>query len=403
MEALRLQVSFPQVKLLLPVGISFYTLETIGYLSDIYWGKITAEKHLGRLALFLCFFPKLMEGPICNYREVSGKLWKCESLKQKNLSDGAVRILWGLLKKMVVADRLNVVVAHVFGHYADYNGLTTAAAAVAYTVQLYMEFSGCMDIILGSGMLFGIRFPENFQRPFFSRTASEFWRRWHITLGIWFRTYIFYPVSASGIVKKWNRSGKKCIGKYLTNLVTSCIVLFPVWIGNGIWHGPRWTYIFYGLYYFIILFLGIAVQPVRDAFVELFHIRDDSFWWRGIQLIKTWLIILVGELFFRAEDMGAGFHMLCSIFRDFHISQLWDGTMLSLGLTRADYAAVFGGCLLVFAVELLLEKHINVMQKIAECRTPLRWGIYYGLIFAVVIFGAYGAGYQAVDMIYAGF
>ncbi|HJC63430.1 MAG TPA: MBOAT family protein, partial [Candidatus Blautia merdavium] len=155
--------------LVLPVGISFYTLQAIGYLADVYWEKIPAEKHLGKLGLFLCFFPQIMEGPISMYSQTAEALWTGDSLKEENLAAGSMRILWGLFKKLVVADRLYVLVKAVFSHYEGYSGVTVAAAAIAYTIQLYMEFSGCMDIVIGSGRLFGVKLPENFRQPFASK------------------------------------------------------------------------------------------------------------------------------------------------------------------------------------------------------------------------------------------
>lgn len=389
--------------LLLPVGISFYTLEAISYMADVYWGKIPAEDNLGKIALYLAFFPQIMEGPICSYPDTAQKLWDCGPLEHRNLSEGFVRICWGLFKKMVVADRLNVIVKTLFDNYGDYSGVMIAVAAIAYTVQLYMEFSGCMDIVIGSGQLFGITLPENFRQPFFSKTASEFWRRWHITLGVWFKSYIFYPVSVSAAVKKWNKFGKKHLGKYVTKLGTSAMALLPVWLCNGLWHGPRWSYIFYGIYYFCMILAGIAWEPVRNKLLSLFHINENAVFYRVFQILKTWTIIFAGELFFRANDLKTGIQMFRSMFHEFHLQELWDGRLLQLGLDRADYFAIVLGVVVVAIVGCLKERGVNVREKLIESRLPIRWGLSYALIFAVIIFGAYGAGYQAVDLIYAGF
>ena len=187
---------------LIPIGISFYTLQAIGYMTDVYWKKEEVYHHPGKIALFLSFFPQIMEGPISLYGQTAENLWSGNSLKSENLADGIIRIFWGLFKKIIIADRLYLLVQEIFGHSENYCGIMVVIGAIAYTVQLYMEFSGCMDIILGSGKMFGITLPENFRQPFFSKNAAEFWRRWHITLGVWFKTYVFYPVSVSAIVKK---------------------------------------------------------------------------------------------------------------------------------------------------------------------------------------------------------
>ena len=168
------------------------------------------------------------QGPISSYAQTADTLFEGNPLTMENLAQGSVRIFWGLFKKLLIADRLYLLVDVIFNNYQYHYGEMIVIVAIAYTTQLYMEFSGCMDIIIGSGKMFGVTLPENFRQPFFSKSAAEFWRRWHITLGVWFKTYVFYPVSVSGIVKKWNKFGKKHCGKYLTKLGISALCLFPV-------------------------------------------------------------------------------------------------------------------------------------------------------------------------------
>ena len=401
--------------LLLPIGISFYTLQAIGYLADVYWGKQEAEKHFGKVALFLSFFPQVMEGPISLYSQTADALFEGNPLTLENLSRGCIRIAWGLFKKLIIADRLYVAVEVLFGEYRNYHGAMIVFAAVAYTVQLYMEFSGCIDIIIGSGRLFGVTVPENFRQPFFSKSASEFWRRWHITLGVWFKTYIFYPISVSGLVRNWNRFGKERLNKYLTKLGVTVIALFPVWLCNGLWHGARWSYIFYGMYYFVILTAEVAAEPFKERVLSACKIREEAAWFCALRVLKTWVIIFAGELFFRAESLSDGFRMFTRIFPwgtmakscgyagDFGLTKLWDGTLLSLGLDTADYMAVAAGCVVVAAVGVIREKKLLGEKGLWGLRLPLRWAVCLALILSVLIFGAYGIGYQQVDMIYAGF
>ncbi len=403
LEAVSVPLAFPAKRLVLPIGISFYTLQAIGYMADVYWEKVQTENHPGKLALFLGFFPQIMEGPISMYSQTAEALWRCDSLKGENLSRGCVRIIWGLFKKMIVADRLYLLVKAVFDHYEQYSGIVIAAAAISYTVQLYMEFSGSMDIIIGSGRMFGVVLPENFRQPFVSRNAAEFWRRWHITLGVWFKTYIFYPMSASALVKKWNRFGKKHFGKYITKLGISAICLYPVWLCNGLWHGPRWSYLFYGMYYFVILLFGIAAEPVKNGLLQRCGIKESAWYWKRLQILKTWVIIFVGELFFRAEGLSIGLKMFKSMFQNVSLHCLWDGTFLNFGLDKGDYLVIICGCLTAAVVGGIKERNLLGDGGLAKLKTPVRWSIYYALIFAVIIFGAYGVGYQQVDLIYAGF
>ena len=398
-----LPFTIEQKNILMPVGISFYTLQAIGYMADVYWGKIRAEENMEKTALFLAFFPQIMEGPICRYQDTCDTLYEGRPLQMNNLTDGYIRIFWGLFKKTVIADRLAIGVDAIFGNYASYSGSMIVFAAVAYTIQLYMEFSGCMDIIIGSGQLFGVKLPENFRQPFSAQSAAEFWRRWHITLGTWFKTYIFYPVSMSSPVKKWNQYGRKHFGKYITMLGTSAIALFPVWMCNGLWHGARWSYTFYGMYYFSLIRVGIAVEPVRDRILKILHISPEFQGLKYMRIAKTWVIIFVGELFFRADGLRAGVHMFRSIFRNFQLSNLWDGSLLNLGMSRADLVAVMAGCIVVAIVGSAKERGIRVRNSLDKKPVFIRWSIYYALILAVIVIAAYGDDYQVVDMIYAGF
>ena len=395
---------FVIVKNAIPIGISFYTLQAIGYITDVYWEKLTAEYNLGKLMLFLCFFPQIMEGPISLYQQTADQLWNCKGLTADNLSQGAIRIFWGLFKKLVIADRLNVMVKVVFDTDPEVHGIVTIVAAVAYTVQLYMEFSGVIDIVIGSGKMFGIILPENFRQPFLSQSAEEFWRRWHITLGVWFKTYIFYPISISGTVKKWNKFARKHkLSKHITRSVLSALCLFPVWLANGLWHGPKWSYIFFGMYYFVIIMADILITPVRNKVLEKLHINEKARGYVIFRILKTWIIIFIGELFFRAETLTRGLQMFGAIFTKFDAGSLWNSIYWNVELRVVDYIAVIAGTVIVFVIDYLKEKDRISIEKIASFRTPVRWAIYYLLIFGVIIFGAYGARYQAVDLIYAGF
>lgn len=390
-------------KFLMPIGISFYTLEAVGYLVEVYWGRIKAEHNFLKLALFLSFFPQTMEGPIARYEDTAEQLMSGTPLTEKNIRDGAMRIIWGMFKKLVIADRLNTVVSVLYTTDKLYSGIYIIIAAVAYAVQLYMEFSGVMDIVIGSGQMFGISLPENFRQPFFSKNASEFWRRWHITLGVWLKTYVFYPISTSKTVKKWNKFSRKRLGKQWSKIGTSALALFPVWLFNGIWHGAQWNYIFYGMYYFVILMLEVILEPVKLWFLNKVHAEETDWWWVGLQIAKTWVIIFVGELFFRAQGLKAGFRMFMNMFKDFSFRPLFDGSLLKLGIDRADWFAIGVGMLIVFVFDILKEREWSVMSKIDGLKLPARWVIYYAAILVVVIFGAYGYGYRQVDLIYAGF
>ena len=390
-------------RFLAPVGISFFTLQALSYIFDVYRGVTPADRNLGRLALFICFFPQIVEGPICRYHQTAEKLWEARPITHHNLTFGLQRFLFGMMKKMVIADRLNPFVNEIFRNYGDYNGWIIALAAVGYTVQLYMDFSGSMDAVVGVAQIFGIDMPENFERPFFSRTISEFWKRWHITLGTWFRDYLFYPVTTAGRMKKLTSSARKKIGNHYGPLLAGSVALFLVWLCNGLWHGSGWNYIFFGMYHFVLILGGSLIAPVVKSFNHKLHINPGCFPYRVFQIIRTAVLVVIGELFFRADGLTNGLNMFRGIFSSFSVSLLSNDLLEKCLLDHQDFIMIGITLIIVFAVSVLNEKHISVRDTLAQRHAAIRWAVLYALILYIVIFGAYGYGYIPVDPLYAQF
>ncbi|WMJ86928.1 MBOAT family O-acyltransferase [Anaerocolumna sp. MB42-C2] len=403
LEKLSSPFLLPTFKFALPIGISFYTLQAVSYLVDIYYQKIEADRRLGRLALYMSFFPNLLEGPICRYSQTSEALYRGCPLEYKNITFGMQRILWGLFKKLIIADRLNMLVETVFDRPDYYSGITVIMVAVLYTFQLYSDFSGCIDVTIGTGEIFGIVIPENFRQPFFSKTASEFWRRWHITLGAWLKDYIFYPISLTKFAKNLGKSSREKFGKHMGQIISSSIALFGVWLCNGFWHGTGWNYIFFGMYYFILILLGNIFEPWIQEFTTFLKINRNSIYYHIFQTIKILPIIFTGELFFRADSLKTGISMFQSIFTGFSWNTLTDGTLLKLGLSQEDFAAVLLGFIAVLTVGIIHEHGISIREKIAGWNIIVRWSFLYSAILLVIILGAYGDGYIPAKLIYAGF
>ena len=398
---LPLQLSVPTFAL--PIGISFYTLQAVSYLFDVYRGTLKADRNLGRLALFMAFFPQIIEGPICRYSQTAPQLYEGRPLTYENLTFGIQRILYGILKKVVVADRLNLLIKTVFEDYTSYNGTVIALAMVCYTCQLYMEFSGTMDVVSGTAELFGVTMPENFRQPFFSRSISDFWSRWHISLGTWFRDYIFYPLTMSKPLKHLTVSARKRLGNHFGPLLSGAIALFTVWLCNGLWHGAGWQYIFFGLYHFALILTGNILEPFIVKGTEQLHINRSCRPYRLMQILRTVLLVNIGELFFRADGLRAGLTMFHSMVTDFTPAAFTDGSLLRLGLDGSDFLIVLAAVLIVFTISVLNEKGVSVRQSVAGFPLPARWALYYALIFFIIIFGAYGPGYVPIDPIYANF
>ena len=393
----------PIKSLVLPLGISFYTMQAISYMADIYWGKFEAQRNPLKLLLFLCFFPTIVEGPIALYSDMKDRLFKGESINPYNVMKGYIRLSWGVMKKLVIADRMNPAVVYLFDSTRGTKGAEVIAAAVLFTVMEYLDFSGCMDMVVGCGMIFGIELPENFRQPFLARNASEFWRRWHITLGVWFKTYIFYPVSMSKLAKNWGKFAKDRVNKHITRVVASAMALLPVWLCNGLWHGPKWTYIFYGIFYFIVIVLELLLEPVGDKLLEVLHTSKENKVVNVIRILKTWVIIFAGELFFRADSLREGFRMMRDIGKGTGISILWNGTALEWGLDMADWIVIFVSLIIVIVVNMIREKGVDITEALIRKPLVVRWAIVTALLLIIMIFGLYGPGFKEVDLIYAGF
>ena len=393
----------PNKSLILPLGISFYSMQAISYMADVYWNKFPAERNPLKLLLYLCFFPTIIEGPMALYRDMKDRMFVGESIDPDNVIKGYARLLWGIMKKLVIADRLNPAVQYLFNIENSTKGAGVVAAAVLFTVMEYLDFSGCMDMVIGSSQIFGIELPENFRQPFLARNASEFWRRWHISLGVWFKTYIFYPVSMSKLAKNWGKFAKGRVNKHLTRVVASAIALLPVWLCNGLWHGPKWTYIFYGVFYFVVIVLELLFEPVGDKILELCHTNKENKAVDVIRILKTWIIIFAGELFFRADSLREGFRMMKDITKGHGISILWDGTALSWGLDAADWVVAGAFIIIVIIVNMIREKGVDITGALLRKPLVIRWALVLALIVGIMIFGQYGPGFEEVDLIYAGF
>ena len=296
---------FTPVRLIAPIGISYYTLQMIFYLMDTSSGKIHSNHSILDFAVYASFFPTLIQGPITRFNEVKDSIHTCNPITYQNLKFGSQRILFGLMKKMIIADRLDPAVSKIFTSYTQ-DGLFSLIGAVLCTIQLYMDFSGIVDICLGSAEIFGIKLPENFRQPFFAENASDFWRRWHITLGTFLRDYVFYPISLAKPIHRLSKFFTKHFGKAAGKFIGPFIALFAVWFLNGLWHGPYWSYIFYGLYYFCFMILEILLKKPVDTFFKKHQIDEKQIGLRLFRFIKLFIIVIIGELFFRAQTLAVG-------------------------------------------------------------------------------------------------
>lgn len=390
-------------KYMIPVGLSFFSLQALSYIIDVYRGTVKADGNIFRLALFISFFPQIVEGPICRYSQTADALWNVKQIKYDDLAIGLQRFLYGFMKKLVIADRLNAAVKEIFDNYESFDGGIIFLGAVFYTVQLYADFSGSMDAVVGIGRIFGVKMPENFRQPFFSRTISEFWQRWHITLGTWFKDYIFYPVTMSKPMKKLTTAARKKLGNHFGPLLAGAVALFCVWLANGLWHGAAWNYIFFGMYHFALILGGSIISPAIKFINGKLHISPENPVYKAMQIIRSCLLVVIGEMFFRANGLKAGLAMFTRLITHAGFTPLTKDVLTALHIDMRDIIIVCVAAAIILAVGIFREKGIDVGEKLYSKNVVVRRAVLYSLIMFIVIFGAYGAGYVPVDPMYAEF
>lgn len=386
------------MNIVLPMGISFYTFQSMGYLIDIYFGKYKAERNPFKFALFVSFFPQLVQGPISRYNDLSLSLYEEHKADYKTICFGIQRIMWGFFKKLVIADRVVVAVTAISQDTAAYKGEFVFVGMMLYALQLYADFTGGIDITIGVAQTLGIKVAENFRRPFFSKNIKEYWNRWHITMGSWFTDYIFYPLSVSNFMLKLNKKARAGWGKFIGKRVPVYLSAFVVWFTTGIWHGASWSFIVWGLSNFVVIMVSQELEPFYRWFHSKFNV-DGKTAYKAFQVIRTVLLMSCLRTFDCYRDVPTTFKMFGSLFTDFHISHLTGSNLLGLGLTAWDYGILFVGFIMLLTVSLIQRKG-SVREKLWVKPAPVKFVIWYGLFVIILMFGAYGVGYDATQFIY---
>jgi len=393
------------IKLILPLGISFYSFQAVGYLLDVYWGKNKAEKNIFKLALFISFFPQIIQGPISRYSELAPQFTEEKSFDYDRLISGITRILWGLLKKLVIADALATIVNTGFDKVVELNGLQTWVTILAYLIQDYMDFSGCIDIAIGAGECLGIVMPENFKRPYFARTVEDYWRRWHATLGSWFKDYIFYPISISKFSLKFGKFCKKHSkpNSYLAKQMPAILGLIIVWLTTGLWHGASWNYVCWGLYYGLLVILSIVCKPLYTKVIFKLKIKTESWGYKLFQWLRTIYLLCIGRIIFRCASLSDAWVMFT---KTFTFIFKYNFNCLSMLTAQPLYLVPAGIALLaVIAVDLFKEfkDDISIRKTVSKYSVALQTFIMAVLIVVIILYGSYGPGYTAQDFIYMQF
>ncbi|WP_277261968.1 MBOAT family O-acyltransferase [Peptoniphilus lacrimalis] len=385
--------SFSLFKNIIPLGISFYIFMATSYIIDIYRKKYKAQRNIFKYALFVSFFPQMVQGPIGRYDELDGNLYGGNS-NSRDISFGLLLILFGYFKKLVIADRASILTAKVFSSPDEFSGIFVFIAIIFYSIQIYGDFSGGIDVARGVAYLFGIKLPENFKRPFFANSLTDYWRRWHITLGAWMRDYVFYPLSLSRVFAYINKKSRRTLGRKFGKYLTLSISTFVVYFIIGIWHGAGLNFIVFGIYNGLLITLGLLFEDNFKKIKDSFGISPTSKALKLFQIIRTSLLVFIGRYFTRSENLSQAIFMLKKTFtdRNFRFGQI--------GLKASDYLILFVSVLILFIISYSEEKNIDVKEKILEFKPYWQFVFIFLALAYVLYFGIFSSNFTAVDFIY---
>lgn len=371
--------NLPYSQLLLPVGISFYTFQTLSYSIDVYHGKINPEKRFGIFALYVVFFPQLVAGPIERASRLLPQFYNKYDFDYKRVTDGLKLIVWGLFKKVVIADRLSVFVEQVYGTPYEYQGISLIIATVFFAFQIYCDFSGYSDIAIGSAQILGFKLMDNFRRPYFSKSIPEFWQRWHISLSTWFRDYLYIPLGG-------NRVGK---WRWYFNLFITFLI-------SGLWHGANWTFVIWGALNGTYILLTIWSQDIRNIYVNKLKLNRFPYLYKILQVATTFSLTCFAWVFFRAKNLSEALYISKNLFagiKDIDIiltsKELIKSNIL-LGQPKEEFIIAILAICFMETVH-MIQRHESIRHMLSEKPVYVRWAIYYILIFSILFFGVFNS------------
>lgn len=388
------------LELLMPLGISFYTFQAVGYVIDVYRSRTMPERDLARYALFVSFFPQLVQGPISRYDRLAEQLYAPHDFDFVRARSALRLMAWGYFKKCLVADKLSPVVAALFDAPVEHSGCMAAFAALCYGVQIYADFSGGIDVVRGAAQFVGIDMEQNFQQPYFAVSVSDFWRRWHITLGNWMRNYIFYPLALSKRMTRLGRRLSEKLGSYAGKAIPLCIASLVTFLVVGIWHGAGWKYVAYGIWNGLIISIGTLTEPALTRFYEKRSIDQNARPLHALRILRTFLLVTVGRFFARAADLKTAFFMLGRVFGGWSDGAPFFTDLLRLGVDGKNLVVAALGVGVMLLVGILRERGRDIRAWIEQRPVVLQLAGELVFVLLLVVLGEYGAEYDPADFIY---
>lgn len=380
---LGMELITPAFDVILPVGISFYTFQALSYTMDVYRGEIYVEKNLFKYALFVSFFPQLVAGPIERSKNLLVQISRRHYFDYDRVKNGLLLMLWGFFLKLVIADRVAVIVNRVYNDYGSYEGLVLVLATLFFGIQIYCDFASYSLIAKGSAQVMGFKLMDNFHQPYFAQSIGEFWHRWHISLSTWFRDYLYIPLGG-------NRKGT--LRKYINIMI--------VFLVSGLWHGANWTFVIWGFLHGSFQVIGQASKPFKERVTDIFRIDRSAGSYKLGRILVTYVLVNFAWIFFRAPGLTEAKGIIENMFAAFNPWIFTDGSLYELGLSIGSFWVGIVSIVLLMGVSIAQYNKISIREKFAKQGLIFRWLISLGLIFSIIIFGIYGPGYSASQFIY---
>lgn len=383
-EQLRIANVLPGFRLLLPLGISYFTFQTMSYILDVYRGVIKAERHVGIYALFIGFFPHVTAGPIARANQLLPQFHTIHFAEYETVVSGLQRMAWGFFKKLVIADRLALFVNTVYGDPTSFTGTALILATYAFAFQVYCDFSGYADIAIGAARVMGFKLEENFQQPYYAQSIPDFWRRWHITLYNWLRDYLFYPLSRA--LKRSKLPANSLLALVLPAMLTM--------LASGLWHGTNWTFLVWGAMHGIFMVISVLLSRSSNFLALPFSLPPQVV--NGLRILITFNLVCFAWIFFRANSIADAFYIIQHLFVNLEINS----TLFALmPLGWYDWLIALLGILVLEMIHWQQRKNDHLGEVLRQQPAWLRWSVYYGLVIVIFMFGKFGAG----EFIYARF
>jgi len=378
------------LNLLIPLGVSFYIFQSVGYVIDVYRAKHPPEKNPAKYALFVSFFPQIIQGPIGRFHHLAPQLTAGAVLDFTNIKYGLQLAIWGYFKILVIGDRTGIFVDEIFINIGIHNGTVTAIAVFMYCIQLYCAFSGGIDITRGVAKMLGIEMAENFRRPLFAVSLADFWRRWHITLGAWLKDYLFFSLALSRPIVRIGKFTRSRVGGTLGKIIPTSICTFTVYFAIGLWHGASFRFVAFGIWNGVIITSSLLLAGFYSGIKKRLRINDNARLWWVFSIMRTSFIVFIGRYMTRAPRFMYAVRMLWRTFMDFRFETLFDGTLLGFGITGFDMIIVAIAVLVMILVELYQERGGFVRKALEERGAFVQVAAIIIPLAVIVFFGMWG-------------